>query len=225
MLIFYEMRKNTLKTFLKKYGHAWILGYFFLYLPWFFHLEDSVRKKYHIVHSELDDFIPFNEYFIIPYLLWFVYVGGAILYFFFTNREDYYRLCSFLFTGMTLFLLVCTLWPNGTDFRPVVDPEKNLCTWLVSFLHRADTCTNVFPSIHAYNSIGVHIAVRKSERLRQYKWLQLASFLLAVSICMATVFLKQHSILDVAGAILLAGAIYPLAYSGITQNERKPKFN
>lgn len=213
-----------MKNFLKKYGHAWILGYFFIYLPWFVRLENKVTTRYHAMHSELDDLIPFNEYFIIPYLLWFLYVAAAIIYFFFTNKEDYYRLCIFLFTGMTLCLLICTLIPNGVNFRPLVDPEKNFCSWLVSFIHRTDTCTNVFPSIHVYNSIGVHIAVHKSEDLKKYPWIRISSFVLAVSICLATVFLKQHSVLDVAGAMLLSTAIYPLAYAGTAENERKTVF-
>ena len=137
-----------MKRFLKKYGHLWILSYGFIYLPWFIHLEKTVTDRYHVIHAALDDRIPFNEYFIIPYLLWFVYVAGAITYFFFVNREDYYRLCIFLFTGMTISLLICTLFPNGTDFRPVVDPDKNLCSRIVSILYRTDTCTNVFPSVH-----------------------------------------------------------------------------
>ena len=215
-----------MKQFFKKYGHLWILSYGFIYLPWFFHLEKTITKHYHIMHSKLDDLIPFNEFFIIPYLLWFVYVAAAIVWFFFTNREDYYRLCAFLFTGMTLSLLICTLFPNGTDLRPVVDPEKNICSYLVALLHKADTCTNVFPSIHVYNSIGTHIAIMKSERLRSHRVIRSASFVLMISICMATVFLKQHSVLDVMGALLLAAAVYPFAYSGSTQSERKtePEF-
>ncbi|MGI6054590.1 MAG: phosphoesterase [Clostridium sp.] len=215
--------KDWIQRLIRKYGHIWILGYTFIYIPWFLHLEKTVTRNYHIMHSELDDLIPFNEYFIIPYLLWFAYVGITIAYFFFTSREDYYRLCTFLFTGMTLSLLVCTLFPNGTDLRPVVSPDKNFCSWLVALLHQADTCTNVFPSIHVFNSIGVHISIIKSERLRKHRMLCAASFILMVSICMATVFLKQHSVLDVIGAILLCAAIYPLAYSGNTAHEQKPE--
>ena len=70
--------KHFLKELLKKYGHIWILGYGFIYLPWFMHLEKTVTSNYHIMHSSLDDMIPFNEYFVIPYLLWFAYVTAAI---------------------------------------------------------------------------------------------------------------------------------------------------
>ncbi|MEG1144772.1 MAG: phosphatase PAP2 family protein [Clostridium sp.] len=207
-----------MKNFFHKYGHIWILGYGFIYLPWFMHLEKTITHQYHIMHSALDDLIPFNEYFVIPYFLWFVYVAGTIGYFFFANKEDYYRLCIFLFTGMTLSLLICTLFPNGTNFRPIIDPDKNLCSKIVALLYQTDTSTNVFPSIHVYNSIGTHIAIMKSEALRKHKLVRVLSFVLMVSICMATVCLKQHSIIDVVGAVLLCGAIYPLAYATSNQN-------
>ena len=108
-----------MKKLMKKYGHVWILSYGLIYLPWFAALQQNVGKPYHVMHTALDDLIPFNEYFIVPYLLWFLYVAAAIAYFFFTSKDDYYRLCTFLFTGMTISLLVCTLYPNGTDFRRI----------------------------------------------------------------------------------------------------------
>lgn len=210
-----------MKNFLRKYGHVWLLGYAFIYIPWFMYLEKTVTSHFHIIHSVIDDWIPFSEYFIIPYFLWFVYVAATIGYFFFVNKEDYYRLCIFLFTGMTLSLLICSLFPNGTDFRPVINPDKNVFSKLVTILYQTDTCTNVFPSIHVYNSIGTHIAIMKSESLKHFKWVRILSFLLMVSICMATVFLKQHSIIDVVGAVLMGGAIYPLAYSTAGQENEK----
>lgn len=113
-----------MKSLLKKYSHAWLLGYAFIYLPWFMYLEKTVTSNYHIMYIALDDLIPFNEYFIIPYLLWFFYVAGAIGFFFLTDVKSYYKLCTMLFTGMTISLMICTVFPNGTDFRPVIDPSK-----------------------------------------------------------------------------------------------------
>lgn len=210
-----------MKQLIKKYGHIWILSYGFIYLPWFTRLQENIGKPYNIIHSALDDLIPFCEYFIVPYLLWFLYVAAAIVYFFFTNRDDYYRLCTFLFTGMTISLLVCTLYPNGTNFRPLVDPDKNIFCLLVSKLWSIDPCINVFPSIHVYNSIGVHIAVRRNDVLSKNRMLVLASGILMILICMATVFLKQHSIIDVVGSLLMASVIYPIAYAPETAHRKK----
>ena len=212
---------SSLKKLIKKYGHIWIMAYFAIYLPWFLYLEKHVTTRYHVMHSVVDDWIPFNEYLIIPYFLWFAYIAAVILWFFFTNKEDYYRVCILLFTGMTLSLLICTLFPNGTDFRPYVDPEKNIFAKAVSLLYATDTCTNVFPSIHVYNSVAVHIGIIRSEQFKNNRIVRLISGVLMVSICMSTVFLKQHSIIDVAGALLLCGAVYPLVYAPGAQRSRE----
>ncbi|WP_024294721.1 phosphatase PAP2 family protein [Lacrimispora indolis] len=202
-----------MKNLLHRYRHVWILTYAFIYIPWFIYLEKTVTNNYHIMHVAIDDLIPFNEYFIIPYLLWFVYIAGAVLYFFFTNVKDYYRLCTMLFTGMTISLVVCTVFPNGTDFRPVIDSGKNIWSAIVGILYSTDTCTNVFPSIHVYNSICVHIAVIRSEQLKKYRFLKTGSLLLMISICLATVFLKQHSAFDGLGALVMAYVMYHFVYS------------
>lgn len=201
-----------MKAFFKKYSHIWAFSYILIYLPWFMYLEKTVTSDYTVMHVALDDYIPFNEYFIIPYLLWFSYMAVAFLYFFFTSRQDFYRLCAFLFSGMTICLLICTFFPNGTDLRPQVDSSKNLCSWLVAVVHAADTSTNVFPSIHAYNSLGVHFAVLNSPVLREKNWVRRGSMILMVAICMSTVVLKQHSVIDVSGSVILAYIIYPLVY-------------
>ncbi len=211
----------NIKQFLTKYRHAWILSYAFIYLPWFVYLEKTVTSNYHIMHIAIDDYIPFNEYFIIPYLMWFGYVAVSVAYFFFHDVKEYYRLCTMLFTGMTISLVICTVFPNGTDFRPVVDSNKNICAAIVNLLYSADTCTNVFPSIHVYNSICVHIAVCRSERLKNRTQLKTASLILMLLICLATVFLKQHSAFDGLGSLAMAYIMYQFVYSDSLVPNRK----
>ena len=212
---------KKIREFLHKYRHAWLLSYAFIYLPWFMYLERTVTRDYHIMHASLDDLIPFNEYFIIPYLLWFLYVAGTLVFFLFRSKEDYYKMCTFLFSGMTLSLIICTFFHNGTDFRPVIDPNKNIFSAAVAALYKTDTCTNVFPSIHVYNAVGTHIAISRSQILAKYRFLRLGSLLLTISICLATMFLKQHSIIDVCGAFLMSYAIHYLVYEYATDTEDK----
>lgn len=209
--------KNTAKQLLKQYRHGVILVYFFFYMIWFTYLERTVTTKFTPVHSKLDDYIPFMEIFIIPYLLWFIYIFITVAYFFFTSKEDFYRCCAFLFIGMTICLTIYTIWPNGHYLRVDLDTlgRSNLFTRMLSLIYGIDTATNVCPSIHVYNSIGAMIAIRKSVRLKDIKWLQVSVFILTVLISMSTVFLKQHSILDVFGAIALSLVMYPIAYKPV----------
>ena len=201
-----------MKALLHKYKHAWVFLYAFIYFPWFYYLEKNVTDEFHIIHTAFDEKIPFVEFFVIPYLLWFGFITFALLYFFFTNRNDFYRMTAFLITGMTVFLIISTLYPNGQILRPTEFTRDNIFIDLVKDLYHGDTPTNIFPSIHAYNSIGVHLAVRNSNRLKGNIFVQYGSFLLSVLIILSTMFLKQHSVIDVIGAIVLAIPAYHLAY-------------
>ena len=147
----------NIKELFDKYHHAWVFLYGFIYMPWFSWLEKHVTSNYFVIHSVFDDYIPFIEIFIIPYLLWFVYVSGTVLYFFFTDKQGFYRICTLLITGMTLFLIICTIFPNGLNLRPSTFARDNIFVDLVRFIYRADTSTNVLPSLHVYKSIGCYI--------------------------------------------------------------------
>lgn len=201
-----------MKKLIQKYRHGFLFLYAFIYLPWFMYLEKTVTKHYHVIHMDIDDKIPFIEYFIIPYMLWFLYVSGVVLYLFLKDTSGFYKCCAFLFTGMTLFLIISTLYPNGHQLRPEYFERNNIFVQAVQALYQTDTSTNIFPSIHVYNSIGAHIAIIQNDRLRQNKWITGGSFILMVSICMATVFLKQHSMFDVITGLILAFVMYEVVY-------------
>lgn len=190
-----------------------------VYLLWFFWLEQHVTNNYHIIHAGLDDYIPFCAYFIVPYLLWFPYVLLNWIYLYHSDKEAAKRLSIFLFTGMFATLFFCTIYPNGTNFRPAVNPQQNIFTFLVAKLYAADTPTNVLPSIHVFNSIGVHAAVMRAKAFRDKPWARHASLVLCILICLSTMFLKQHSSVDVMTACLMAYAVYGAVYEPVTAEE------
>ena len=202
-----------MKNLFAKYGHALpLLIYGIIYMSWFTHLEQTVTKNYRVIHMNIDNHIPFIEVFVIPYFLWFVYVAVAIIFVFFNNKDDYYRTCIFLFTGMTAFLVISTLWPNGHHLRPYIMPRDNIFTQMIKGLYRTDTATNLWPSIHVYNSIGSHLAIAKSAYFKNKPIIRAASFILATSIILSTVFIKQHSVFDVLTAFGLAAIMYLVVY-------------
>lgn len=211
------------KNFIKKYRHAWVLLYGFIYMPWFIYLEKRTDVHYFLIHSPFDDYIPFVEYFIVPYLLWFAFVAVAAGYFFFTDKTGFYRLSAFLIVGMTFFLFLCTVFPNGLNLRPATFARDNIFVELVKHVYATDTPTNVLPSIHVFNSLGVCIAIWHSEALKKHRKIQYGAYLLAVLIILSTVFLKQHSVTDVIAAFALACVIYPFVYA--TQEKKATKLS
>lgn len=209
----FEKKQNRFVMFMNKYRHAVpLIIYGIIYLAWFNYLERTITKPYRIIHVSLDDKIPFCEVFVIPYMLWFLYVAVTVAYFFLRDKDSYVKALIFLFTGMTVFLLISTLFPNGHNLRPNTMPRDNFFTQLVVSLYRIDTPTNLWPSIHVYNSLGCHIAVMHSPQLKKHKSVRIGSFILCTSIIMSTMFIKQHSVFDVTTAFIMAAVMYGIVY-------------
>lgn len=202
-----------MKKIYQSYKHIIpLLIYGVIYLAWFAHLEKTVTTDYTVIHTFVDDYIPFCEVFVIPYFLWFAYIAVTVMFFFFTDKDDYYRTCTFLFTGMTVFLIISTLFPNGHNLRLTQMPRDNIFTHMVEGLWATDTSTNLWPSIHVYNSLGAHFAIMRSERLANKKGIRIGSLVLCVSIILSTMFIKQHSVFDVITGIIMALIMYLVVY-------------
>ena len=106
--------------------------------------------------------------------------------------------------GMTVFLIVSYVYPNAQHIRPTEFPRDNVFTDVVKWLYSTDTPTNILPSIHVFNSLAIHMSLTNCEALRDKKLIKAASFTLTALIIMSTMFLKQHSVIDVCMGATLA---------------------
>ena len=152
-----------MKDFFKRKGwRICFAAYIFIYLPWFSTLEKVINSDYpglHIINIPFDNMIPFCEYFIIPYVLWFLYVVAACIYMYFkADNKEFIQFALSLIIGMSLSLTICMIYPNGLTLRPDYIPD-NFCGKIINALYTIDTSTNVFPSIHVYNSLAVNFAL------------------------------------------------------------------
>lgn len=193
--------------FYKKYKHGLIiLIYAIVYLIFFRYLEQRPIRGFHVIDTVFDSHIPFCEYFIVPYLLWFPYQIVTVLFFIFVNKnkKEYYQLILNMMMGMTIFLIVSYVYPNVLHLRPAEFPRENVFTDLVRWLYRTDTPTNVLPSIHVFNSLAIHMSLTNCESLRDHKGVRYGSLILTILIIMSTMFLKQHSVIDVCCGATLA---------------------
>lgn len=203
------MKCSKIKNFFLHYKHGLIpLIYLPFYMAVFYYIENRPLEKIHIIEMSIDKYIPFCEIFIIPYYLWFIYIAAGVTVFVFLDRSDYYKLCLTLGVGMTLFLFISYVYPNGLDLRPQQFPRDNFLTDLVKGLHLVDTSTNVFPSIHCFNSLAVNAAICHNKILSSKPVVRISSQVLCILIILSTVFLKQHSCFDVIAAFLLFMAMY-----------------
>ena len=179
----------------------------------------------HLIHCPLDDVIPFHELFLIPYALWFVGIIGMHLYTMVYDIPAFKKYTKFLIISMATSTAIFILYPSYRNLRPADFPRNNLLTWIVGILYRIDTNTNVFPSEHAIGALAVFSAYLHTQSLRS-PGKTVAFAVMTVLVCLSTVFLKQHSILDVVAALPICMIAYVACYGRewITKRKAKVKY-
>ncbi|MDY5017378.1 MAG: phosphatase PAP2 family protein [Oscillospiraceae bacterium] len=194
------------------FSHVWLL----LFWPVFGLLFSYAERFYPVahyfeMHCALDDLIPFNEWFLIPYLFWFVYLIGAVAYTFFFDVKGFRRMMHFVMITYSVTLIIYFLFPTCQMLRPEVFPRDNALTRFIAGFYVFDTNTNVCPSLHVIGSLAAFFSFWYAPVFSAKKW-RIASAIAAFLICISTVFMKQHSVLDVLAALPLCAIAYYFAY-------------
>ena len=185
---------------IKKWPHVKYVLVLPAYLILFAIAEKLVVSDYWVSYLPMDDSIPFCEWFIFPYVSWYLFliVPGLILLF--RDPEGFRRYMTLIGIGFSSALIFCLLFPNGQNLRPDPLPRSNFAAWLVSRIYAADTNTNVCPSMHVIGCYAVAYTAWKRLPKGRRGWLYPA-IAMSVLISVSTVFVKQHSVLDILVAI------------------------
>lgn len=188
-----------------------LVAYLPIHLIWYMILEQvNANDNYYLMHCALDDVIPFCEWFIFPYLSWFLYMASIGVVLLVNDPKGFKNYLLILWTGFFLSCLFISFFSTGQELRPDMAElsRSNVATWIVDKIYAFDTNTNVFPSMHVIGSLAAACGIIQSRYLRRFTWVQIGSPILCLLIICATVFLKQHSVLDVFGGI----AFFAVAY-------------
>ena len=183
-----------------------------VYLACFFLLEHLITDSYWATQLPLDHLIPFCPQFVVFYCLWYPLLVSVGCYLLATDRPGFRRYMAFLAVTFFLSILIWILIPNGQDLRPDLTGRTDFFSRWVASLYAVDTNTNVFPSVHVVGSIGAAWAVWDCSSLRRRRWPGIAATVLACLICLSTLFIKQHSLLDVAGGVVLSAMVGAVVY-------------
>ncbi|MPN54744.1 hypothetical protein SDC9_202421 [bioreactor metagenome] len=127
------------------------------------------------------------------------------------HPDCFRRYMKFIALGFSASIVFFLILPNGQDLRPATLAEDDLFTRMIGAIYAADTNTNVLPSIHALGSVAVVIAAYDCPAYKP--WLRITCILLAALICVSTLFIKQHSILDIITGVFMAVPVYFLVYA------------
>ncbi|SEA52452.1 PAP2 superfamily protein [Oribacterium sp. KHPX15] len=185
------------KGFIKDNIYCLWLLYLPCYLLYFARLQlrEVPASEVQIIELPIDRMIPTIPAFFIPYAMWWIIFPGALVFFlFWGTKNDFLKLCFILFGGYTICMIVYTIWPNGLALREPLE-STDLFSTAVNWLRSIDPPRNVCPSMHVSSTIAIDLVVRECRYIKlRYKNIET---IIAVLICLSTMFIKQHSVVDV----------------------------
>ena len=91
-------------------------------------------------------------------------------------------------------------------------------------MYATDTPTNVFPSIHCFNSMACNAAICHNKKIGAIRPIRYGSILLSTAIILSTLFIKQHSMFDVLTAFALFVILYIPVYL-LPARSQAPKYH
>ena len=194
-----------------EYRHLLLLIYWPVYGLTFWLLERGLTLTYHPVEVAFDAKIPFCEFFVFPYYFWFAFLFGIHVYTGLYDIPAFKKLMYFIMITYTVTTVIYIVYPTCQNLRPTEFARDNFCVDIVKALYNFDTNTNVCPSLHVIGSFAVLFTTWNCKKLRSFKF-QAVLVPLTVLISISTVFLKQHSIVDIYAALILCAVAYPFAY-------------
>jgi len=110
-----KLRPSNLNT--PEFSHLLMLLFWPLYGIVFFTLEQLLDLEYHVMYSFIDDFIPFCEFFVIPYYFWFVFMIGMLVYSFLFNIDTFRKYMKFIIiSNFELTTLIKCIFLNFNGF-------------------------------------------------------------------------------------------------------------
>lgn len=185
-----------------QYRHVLLLLGWVVYFLCYFLTENLIpAEKCHVVWHPLDDVIPFNEWFVIPYVGWYFLIVVSLGYFLLYHVDNFKGLQTYIIVTQAIAVVCYIVWPSRQDLRPDLDTlgRENFLTWIMNIIYSQDTNTGVCPSLHVAYSLGIASAWLKEKSAAWYVKTFVVIFVIFV--CLSVAFTKQHSVADIFAAI------------------------
>lgn len=170
----------------------------------YIHLNQDNGTAYSL-KTDLDRQIPFIQGFVVPYLSWYVFLAVGFLYLVHRDRTNYVRTLFEFIIGLLLCYSVYAIYQTTVPRPHLVGGDWMLRT--VQWVYRNDQPFNCFPSTHVLTAYLMMRAYLRSARMTKVYKILAAS--MGILIIISTQFIKQHVLLDIVGAVLVAeGVVY-----------------
>src|SRR3989338_348437 len=183
----------------KRFWFVLIIAYFMI--GYFFCSYFNLHRNYYInVSLPFESKIPFVPVFILGYTA--VYAAIILIYALIDDYEIFKRGMRFAFFVSTTHFILFLLIPVKM-VRPDLTEADGLMATITHCYYLIDNPVNCFPSLHvSYPLIGTLILWNYKR-----KW-GYALMAMTIVVAVSVVLVKQHYILDVAGAVIITGMVF-----------------
>jgi hypothetical protein len=161
-----------------------------------------------ILSTNLDTMIPFLPIFIVPYIVWYAFILGYLVYFWYKDISVYLKTLSVIVIG-ELVCFVIYFYFQTTVPRPKLVGDGILVD-LVGMIYSHDQPFNAFPSIHVLTTFAIilgNINIRNKHIFHSVFVSVMGSMII-----ISTLFVKQHYILDMFASMFLTSFIYGIVF-------------
>jgi len=173
----------------------------------FYAVLNQAHMPVYSLMTDLDAQIPFVPMFIIPYLIWYPFIIIVLFMLCIRERSVYYRTLLTQCLGLVACYIIFYLFQTTVE-RPTT-MGTGIFEGLVNLVYSTDNPYNCFPSIHVLTS---YLMIKGATACASYpNWERTAVKVCAWLIIASTLFVKQHVLLDIAGAI----AVVELLWYGV----------
>ena len=215
---------NYLKDRIKaipKYG--WILGFVYFGLQygmyrlanWIANLTGTVSWAFIPKIPCIDDKIPVLSIFVVIYLFSYLFWMGGPIIASLTEKDNFINyiigLSAAYIIGFLIFIFAPTYMDRAAEGLIDIASKPGLFNGLLNIVYSSDGSNygfNLFPSYHCLISIYCYLGIRKREEVS--KGIRVYSLIMAILICMSTVFTKQHYFIDIPGGLGISILCYAI---------------
>ena len=192
---------NILKNFNKRniiYFALYLFTYTFVYYIAGI-INSHYTVKFYNISTVVDKYIPYISLFIIPYIIFYIYIIIAPLYISLLDDYTYKKFIISAIIGSILGGLTFIIRP--TCFIEYNLNNNNFLEYIHILIRKFCSPGAYFPSFHCFLAWLIYHSINNTtlQNIKKNKFLTVSSI-----ICISTLFTKQHGIIDVIGGILLA---------------------
>lgn len=166
---------------------------------------NRITTKAHIIDIFIDTVIPFNKYFVLPYLFWYFYVIGAMVFLASLKHKRFYGLLLSINIGLMISYAVYLIFPTYVA-RPHIVSTDMFSKVILDYVYGKDLPHNCCPSIHVLETTLVMLYIQKEKYI--HKFFKIAVHIVGILIILSTMFLKQHYFIDVVLGATLGYSLY-----------------